>query len=448
LAGVLLLCLLSSVPTAVAAAPANDDFANAQVVGPLPVNLTESNGEATKEEGEPYHGPLGSKGHSVWFEWEAASSSFVTVGTCGSDFRAVASVYSGTQVDALTKVAGDFHSEGPGCPGFTGQEVTFKAIAGTTYEIAVDGDAFYVPPGEPPVGEGTFDLQVETTPPPANDDFANAQVLTGSIEEEEGAGFASYWANARGYNWQATTEAGEPSYGAGSGASTWYAWTAPQSGKYRFSGPCCVAGLNWSLYTGGSLGELTQVLAATGFAEVTVTAGTTYRIGVYGTPDLATEEPSMGSFFFSISAQLPPLSPPPAFGGNAPGLPPPDTTPPETQVFKRVLKRQPPIWIFSFHSSEAGSTFRCRLDKHRFATCPSSERYGSLNPGHHTLRVFAVDAAGNRDTTPAIVRFRVRRSKALAFRAARLARYPAQVDDSSSHRHFQLDDLGVARPKR
>ncbi len=408
--GLLLLPLVLLVPAAIAAAPANDDFANAQAVGPLPVGLTESNVEATKEEGEPYHGSLGSKGHSVWFKWEAPSSGFVTVGTCGSDLAAAVTVYTGTQVDALTKVSDSFRNEGPGCPAFDGRQITFKAIAGTTYEIAVDGDAFYVPPAEPPVGEGTFDLQVEATPIPANDDFANAQVLTGSIEEEEGAGSAFYWADARGYNWPATTEAGEPSYGVGTGASVWYTWRAPQSGKYRFGGPCCIAGLNWILYTGDSLGELTQVLVTTGFAEVTVAAGTTYRIGVYGTPDVETEEPSMGAFDFSISATLPPLPHVASSGSNAPGPSPPDTTPPETQVFKRILKRQPPIWIFKFHSSEAGSTFQCRLDRHPFATCPSSERYGSsLSPGRHTLRVFAVDATGNEDPTPALVRFRVPR---------------------------------------
>lgn len=408
MAGVLLLCLLSSVPTAVAAAPANDDFANAQAVGPLPVSLTESNVEATKEEGEPHHGPLGSKGHSVWFKWEASATGFVTVGTCGSAFATALSVYTGAAVGELSRVASDPGSEGPGCPSFDGHEITFKAIGGTTYEIAVDGDAFYVPPAEPPVGEGTFDLQVEATPTPANDDFANAQALTGSIEEE-GAGSAFYWANVHGYNWQATTEAGEPPYGAGTGASVWYTWTAPESGTYHFNGLCCGGGLGWSLYRGGSIGELTPFLLGAGSAELTVLAGTTYWVSVYGNPDLATEEPSMGSFSFSISAQLPPIPPLPSSGAKAPGPPPPDTTPPETQVFKRVLKRQPPIWIFRFNSSEAGSTFQCRLDKHPFATCPSSERFGSLSPGRHTLRVFAVDAAGNEDPTPAIVQFKVRR---------------------------------------
>ena len=41
------------------------------------------------------HGSLGSKGHSVWFEWKAPSTGFVTVGTCGSDFTTATSIYTG-----------------------------------------------------------------------------------------------------------------------------------------------------------------------------------------------------------------------------------------------------------------------------------------------------------------------------------------------------------------
>jgi hypothetical protein len=393
-------------PKALAAPPANDNFSAAQAVGPLPVSLTESNVEATKEVGEPNHGPLGSKGHSVWFKWEASATGYVTVGTCGSAFATAVSVYTGTAVGELTKVAGGTGNEGPGCPSFNGREFTFKAISGTTYEIAVDGDAFYVPPAEPPLGEGTFNLQIETTPTPANDDFANAQVLTGSIEEE-GAESAYYFAATNGYNWQATTEAGEPFYGAGSGASVWYMWTAPQSGKYRFGGPCCGGALNWGLYLGGSIDELTQVLAATGSAEVMVLAGTTYRISVYGTPDLGTGEPSMGAFSFLISASLPPLPKLPPSSGAAARPSPPVTILPDTTISKRVLKRHPPIFVFSFHSSEPGSTFRCKLDQHPIAVCPASWRFGSLKPGRHVLRAFAVDAAGNEDPTPAAVRFEV-----------------------------------------
>jgi hypothetical protein len=202
--------LVLGAPGAFAAAPANDDFADAQVLaGSLPIGLTATNVEATKEVGEPMHGALGSKGHSVWFEWEAESTGFVTVGTCGSDFTTVTSVYTGTKVDELTEVAGGFNDDGPGCPSFNGRETTFRAIDGTTYEIAVDGDAFYMPPAEPPLGEGAIALQVKATPVPPNDNFANAEAIVGSIEEEPGAEHALYWGAAHGYNWNASRETGE-----------------------------------------------------------------------------------------------------------------------------------------------------------------------------------------------------------------------------------------------
>jgi hypothetical protein len=185
-------------PGAWALAPANDDFADAlPLVGSLPIGLSATNAEATKESGEPLHGPLGAKGHSVWFEWEATVSGFVTVGTCGSDFRTVTGVYIGTKVDELIKAAGDFGDEGPGCPFFEGREITFKAISGTTYEIAIDGDPFYVPPSEPPLGEGSIELQLRLTPRPANDDFVGATPLIGSTEEEEGRRARPRWRPGR-----------------------------------------------------------------------------------------------------------------------------------------------------------------------------------------------------------------------------------------------------------
>ena len=66
---------------------------------------------------------------------------------------------------------------------------------------------------------------------------------------------------------------------------------------------------------------------------------------------------------------------------------------------------------FSFHSSKAGSDFECSLDQGTpdFAPCPG----GSLQPpapladGSWTLRVRAVDAAGNVDPTPATRTFTI-----------------------------------------
>lgn len=385
-------------------APANDDFANAQAVGPLPVSLTGNNFGATKEEGEPYHGTFGSKGHSVWFKWEAPSSGFVTVNTCGSELATALSVYTGTKVDELTRVGADFSSEGPRCPAYDGHAVTFEAVSGATYEIAVDGDAFYLPPAEPPVGEGAFRLQVEVTPTPANDDFADAQTIEGSTEEEEGAELASYWASASGFNWNAGKETGEPEHaGNPGGASVWYSWTAPESGVAHLS-LCCGSWL-LGLYTGSSVAGLTGVAPILGSppGSFPVSAGAAYRIAVDG-PLAGT--PTMGSFDLSIFMSFPQRPKRGSPSTTSPGsLPPTDTTPPDTTIRKQVLRSRPPVLVFHFGSNEPGSTFRCKLDRRPYRKCGSGKRYKHLAPGRHTLKAFAIDPAGNADPSPAVTRF-------------------------------------------
>ena len=61
---------------------------------------------------------------------------------------------------------------------------------------------------------------------------------------------------------------------------------------------------------------------------------------------------------------------------------------------------------FGFSSSEAGSSFECRLDAlgatiASYGPCPSPKAYSSLPDGQHTFSVRATDTAGNTDTTPA-----------------------------------------------
>ena len=62
---------------------------------------------------------------------------------------------------------------------------------------------------------------------------------------------------------------------------------------------------------------------------------------------------------------------------------------------------------FRFRSSEAGSTFQCRVDRGRYRSCRWPYTTKRLAIGSHVLRVRAIDRAGNVDRTPLVRRFRV-----------------------------------------
>jgi hypothetical protein len=86
----------------------------------------------------------------------------------------------------------------------------------------------------------------------------------------------------------------------------------------------------------------------------------------------------------------------------------PDTIPPNSKITKGPGKKLGlGIAKFSFKSNEAGSTFRCKLDRRKAAKCKSPKTYKRLKPGRHTFKVWAIDVAGNKDPTPAKRSFRV-----------------------------------------
>lgn len=128
-----LLASATTISAAWAAAPANDAFDAPQLLsGPLPMTIPGTNVEATKQPGEPDHaGNPG--GASVWYAWTPVESGDVTVYTCDGSFDTLLAVYSGDTLDGLTPTA----SNDDGCG--LQSSVTFPAVAGTTYRIAVDG---------------------------------------------------------------------------------------------------------------------------------------------------------------------------------------------------------------------------------------------------------------------------------------------------------------------
>jgi Ca2+-binding RTX toxin-like protein len=115
-------------------------------------------------------------------------------------------------------------------------------------------------------------------------------------------------------------------------------------------------------------------------------------------------------------APQPPVEEPPPAGisSSPPPRKPrqPDEKPPGTKVLRRpapVLftagRRRPTK--FAFRATEK-AIFRCKLDRARFTPCHSPRTY-RLTLGPHTFRVYAIDRAGNRDRTPAVIKLRIRR---------------------------------------
>jgi hypothetical protein len=97
---------------------------------------------------------------------------------------------------------------------------------------------------------------------------------------------------------------------------------------------------------------------------------------------------------------------PPA--GPGPG-PVADTTPPVGRFVKKPRRKSRVRTAkFKFGSNEAGSTYRCKLDRGKYRACKSSYSK-KVKPGRHTLRVIAIDPAGNRDATPIVWTWTVKR---------------------------------------
>ncbi len=298
LVGVVTLGTVSlAVPVANAAKPgprpANDDFANAQVLtGSLPITINGTNVGATAEDGEPQHGPVGASPASVWYSWTAQSGGPVQVDVCGTgtNYDAAVAVYTGSSLGSLNPIRQAL----PTCSYRSGVPA-FKATAGTTYKIAVDGFD-----GE----QGNFALNLSAGPPtPANDDFADAQVLAGSLP-----------ITVNGTTVAATVEAGEPSNGE-AGSSVWYSWTAPSDGTIQVD--TCGTGTNLNtevaVYTGSSVNELTFVAnnfnncSPQSLLKFDATTGETYKVMVGGGA-VFESGPVQGDFVLRVGP--PPSAPP------------------------------------------------------------------------------------------------------------------------------------------
>jgi hypothetical protein len=85
------------------------------------------------------------------------------------------------------------------------------------------------------------------------------------------------------------------------------------------------------------------------------------------------------------------------------GPPPPvDTTPPQTTISSGPATTTTSTTAnFAFTSSEASSSFECKLDSGSWAACTTPKAYSGVAVGTHQFSVRAIDPANNVDATPA-----------------------------------------------
>jgi hypothetical protein len=242
--------------------PSNDVFTAAHVISYRVATLLADTACATREGSEPDHAGTGGT-HSVWYRWTAPASGSVTISTEGSNFDTVLGVYTGSNLSSLSLVA---NNDDVVTGSTLWSRVTFSAVAGQTYQIAVDGYA------------GASGDAVLNVNPNGNDAFANCLSLTGAV------------GTVGGFTAAATREAGEPAHAGNTGGhSLWYCWTAPSTGPMIFDTFGSKFDTLLGIYTGSSVSTLTFIAASddagglfTSRVTFNSTAGVTYRIAIDG----------------------------------------------------------------------------------------------------------------------------------------------------------------------
>ena len=172
--------------------------------------------------------------------------------------------------------------------------------------------------------------------------------------------------------------------------SIWYSWTAPADGWATFDATGSSIDTLLGVFAGGCREEHRLAESDDAPGRVTsrvrlwVRSGTQYAIAVDGySPE-------------GVNAQNGPVRLEWSFQLEA------DATPPETTI---ASGPGPVSWTpnvgWTFRASEPGSTFECQFNTStEWQPCPTPYRL-TVFESTHTLRVRAVDPAGNADPTPA-----------------------------------------------
>ena len=276
--------------------PANDDFANATSMYPLPFSDTVNTTWATVEPGESHY--CDTSPRTVWYKFTPGANMEVRVTTEGSPFSdIVLTAYRDTGgglagLNAFT------------CVSYVGS-LTFGVEEGVTYYI----QAGYIS------SLGELDVHLQEVPPPANDNFADATVISSPLPFDETVDAAG-----------ATAETGEPAstcaisgYG-GPYKSIWYAYTPATDGVISASVPTAAFAPVLAVFSGNALNDLSEIGCQVFLGNpVTfpVSGGTTYYFQI---SKFTTWDPD-GSVQFHLEEKHPPSNDNLAAAFDIPSLP-------------------------------------------------------------------------------------------------------------------------------
>lgn len=244
-------------------APVNDDFASRITITNVNTAIAGNNRGASVEPGEPnsgyYYG-----GESVWWSWTPPQSGVVVfVPDVYFSGGWSLQIYAGSSVSNLNSVPYEFE------PSEWFNNPVYEVTAGTNYYIAATGLWN---------SDWSIAFTMSFTARPANDEFADATVLTGTNPVVSGTDFL------------ATFESGEPNpqallqpWDPQEEPSVWYSWTAPVTGRVTLT----AGGANFipvvGVYTGTVVSNLSLVTAGNSSTTTfPATAGTTYKVAVDG----------------------------------------------------------------------------------------------------------------------------------------------------------------------
>jgi hypothetical protein len=248
-----------ALPGTASAQPSNDNFSNATVISSLPFSDVVDNSTATTEPGEPTGRCSETPQHTVWYSITPASSMIIRIDMSGSTFF-------DTAFDVYQQTGSGFTglSSAIACSDFTSgssSSAHFQASANTTYYIQAGSSCC--------TSGGALHLNVREALPPANDNFANATVISPTqlpFTDTEDASAA-------------TTEAGEPNCGQTLSNSWWYSFTPTATESFTATAGGFDAIV--AAYTGSTLANLSQIgctESSSNLLTFRATAGTPYYL--------------------------------------------------------------------------------------------------------------------------------------------------------------------------